>query len=78
MTPDPPPHPLPALTTYELIRYRRELEHALTAIPGTAPARTLLLPAPRPANTPRSSRESHSSVSGETRSIQAWGAGCRA
>ena len=42
MTPDPPAHPLPALTTYELIRYRRELEHALTAIPGTAPARTLL------------------------------------
>lgn len=42
MTPDPPPHPLPALTTYELIRYRRELEHALTTIPGTAPARTLL------------------------------------
>ena len=42
MTPDPPPHPLPALTTYELIRYRRELEHALTAILGTAPARTLL------------------------------------
>ena len=42
MTPDPPPHRLSALTTYELAGYRRELEHALTAIPGTAPVRTLL------------------------------------
>jgi hypothetical protein len=40
MTPDPPPHRLSALTTYELARHRRELEHALTAIPGAA--RTLL------------------------------------
>jgi hypothetical protein len=36
---DPPPHPLHALTTYELSRYRRELEHALTASPGPAPVR---------------------------------------
>jgi hypothetical protein len=42
MTPDPPPHRLSALTTYELTRYRRDLEHALTAIPGTAPVRALL------------------------------------
>jgi hypothetical protein len=33
-----PAHPLPALTTYELAAYRRELEHALT-LPGAAPAR---------------------------------------
>ena len=24
---EPPRHPLPALTTYELARYRRELDH---------------------------------------------------
>ena len=42
MTPDPPLHRLSALTTYELTGYRRELEHALTAIPGTAPVRALL------------------------------------
>ena len=34
----PPAHPVPALTTYELAAYRRELEHALT-VPGPAPAR---------------------------------------
>ena len=38
-TPLPPPHPLDALTTYELSRYRRQLEHALKALPGHAPAR---------------------------------------
>jgi hypothetical protein len=42
MTPDSPPHQLSALTTYELTGYRRELEHALTAITGTAPAGALL------------------------------------
>jgi hypothetical protein len=36
---DPPPHPLPALTTSELSRYRRELEHALTTLPAHAPVR---------------------------------------
>lgn len=36
---DPPPHPLYALTTSELARYRRELEQALTAATGHAPAR---------------------------------------
>lgn len=37
-----PPHPLPALTTYELARYRRELEHALTAIPASTLLHTRL------------------------------------
>jgi hypothetical protein len=36
---EPPRHPLPALTTYELSRYRRDLEHALKGLPTTAPAR---------------------------------------
>ena len=31
-----PPHPVGALTTSELSRYRRELEHALQAPPGPA------------------------------------------
>jgi hypothetical protein len=26
---EPPPHPLPALTTYELAGYRRQLENAI-------------------------------------------------
>jgi hypothetical protein len=30
---DPPAHPLPALTTWELRDYRRQLEHALTTLP---------------------------------------------
>lgn len=38
--PPVPPHPLEALTTYELSRYRRQLEHALKAVPGHDPART--------------------------------------
>lgn len=42
MTPDQPAHPLPALTTYELAGYRRELEHSLAVIPAAAPVRTLL------------------------------------
>jgi hypothetical protein len=29
LTVDPPEHPLPALTTYELRNYRRELERAI-------------------------------------------------
>jgi hypothetical protein len=33
-TPQPPPHPVPALTTSELSRYRRQLEAEIT---GTAP-----------------------------------------
>ena len=45
MTTEPvqsPKHPMYALTTYELSRYRRELEHALTALPEHAPVRGLL------------------------------------
>ena len=38
--PPVPSHPLEALTTYELSRYRRRLEHALKAVPGQDPART--------------------------------------
>jgi hypothetical protein len=34
---DPPKHPLPALTTYELRDYRRELEQALAFFDGQAP-----------------------------------------
>jgi hypothetical protein len=39
---EPPRHPLPALTTYELARYRRELDHALKVLPVRVPARALL------------------------------------
>jgi hypothetical protein len=39
---EPPRHPLPALTTYELARYRRELDHALRVLPPRAPVRALL------------------------------------
>jgi hypothetical protein len=39
---DPPQHPMHALTTYELSRYRRELEHALKVLPEDAPVRELL------------------------------------
>jgi len=37
-----PKHPMHALTTYELARYRRELEHALKTLPGRAEVRVLL------------------------------------
>ena len=33
VTVEPPEHPLDALTTYELSRYRRQLEHALKVLP---------------------------------------------
>lgn len=36
MSVEPPPHPLYALTTYELKNYRRELEHSLKALPEHA------------------------------------------
>lgn len=42
VNPGQPPHPLHALTTYELSRYRRELEQALKSLPTQAPARTQL------------------------------------
>jgi hypothetical protein len=38
----PPEHPLHALTTYELSRYRRQLEHALKTLPEHATVRQLL------------------------------------
>lgn len=38
----PQKHPVPAMTTYELADYRRELEHALTALPGHVAVRDLL------------------------------------
>jgi hypothetical protein len=37
-----PEHPMHALTTYELSRYRRELEHALKELPEHVPVRELL------------------------------------
>ena len=37
--PDGPRHPLHQLTTSELARRRRELEHALKYLPETAPVR---------------------------------------
>ncbi len=37
--PPPPPHPLGALTSYELSAYRRQLEQSLRALPGHDPAR---------------------------------------
>jgi hypothetical protein len=33
------PHPMHAMTTFELSRYRRELESALKNLPTTAPVR---------------------------------------
>jgi len=41
-TVEQPKHPVHALTTYELARYRRELEHALKTLPGHAEIRALL------------------------------------
>jgi len=38
----PPKHPVYALTTYELRDYRRQLEHALRALPGHVAVRTQL------------------------------------
>ncbi len=40
--PAQPGHPLHALTTYELARYRRELDRALKALPAQAPVRAQL------------------------------------
>jgi hypothetical protein len=42
VTVQPPKHAMHALTTYELSRYRRELEHALKELPERAPVRELL------------------------------------
>ena len=35
---DQPRHPLPAMATFELRDYRRQLEHSLRALPAHAPA----------------------------------------
>lgn len=40
--PEEPKHPVSALTTSELARYRRELEHALKTLPEHATVRGLL------------------------------------
>jgi hypothetical protein len=37
-----PKHQLHALTTYELARYKRELQHAVKTLPEHAPVRELL------------------------------------
>ena len=37
-----PPHPVHALTTYELRNYRRELEHSLRALPEHVAVRVIL------------------------------------
>jgi hypothetical protein len=37
-----PGHPLHALTTFELARYQRELQHALTMLPEHVTVRELL------------------------------------
>ena len=53
--PPVPPHPLDALTSYELSRYRRQLEHALKAVPGhdpPAPDSSSASPTSKPNNTP--------------------------
>jgi hypothetical protein len=39
----PPEHPLPRLATFELTRYRRELERALKRLPTDSGARPGLL-----------------------------------
>jgi hypothetical protein len=42
MTVEQPPHPVHALTTYELRNYRRELEHSLRALPEHVAVRVIL------------------------------------
>lgn len=37
-----PKHPMHALTTFELARYRRELDRALKSLPAHAPVRAQL------------------------------------
>jgi hypothetical protein len=39
VTVDPPKHPLPALATFELRAYRRELERAIALLDGPDPVR---------------------------------------
>ncbi len=42
MTIEQPPHPMQALTTYELRNYRRELEQSLEALPEQVAVRVIL------------------------------------
>jgi hypothetical protein len=42
VTVEPPEHPIHALTTYELSRYRRQLEHALKTLSEHAAVREKL------------------------------------
>ena len=42
MTIEQPPHPMQALTTYELRNYRRKLEQSLGALPEDLAARVIL------------------------------------
>jgi hypothetical protein len=42
VTVEQPPHPVHALTTYELKNYRRELEHSLRTLPEHAAVRVIL------------------------------------
>ena len=42
MTIEQPPHPVQALTTYELRNYRRELEQSLGALPEHVAVRVIL------------------------------------
>ncbi len=42
MTIEQPPHPVQALTTYELRNYRRELEQSLEALPEQVAVRVIL------------------------------------
>jgi hypothetical protein len=58
---EPPRHPLPALATFELSRYRRDLEHALRCLPTTAPARQHVQQqlAEAMATTPRAPSDGH-------------------
>jgi hypothetical protein len=41
-TPAEPPHPISALTTYEIRDYRRRLEHCLRTLPVHATVRELI------------------------------------
>jgi hypothetical protein len=41
-TVDQPPHPMHALTTYELRDYRRQIEHAIKGIASDAPVQAAL------------------------------------
>ena len=64
--PPAPPHPLDALTTYELSRYRRQLEHALKAVPGHDPVRAGLQQRLADVQAEQHSRTTITATSGQT------------